>query len=132
MAIGPEQSRLASSVLAVISVPTSTMSTSIQTTSEIPQQDDDDDDWEEDDDSLESDDDGEPKRGESSWRGCISFLCLEVTSLEAPKLLNKLPRNWHKAEELYKYFHLKCYKAQADSAKEEKSKRKTLQGTKSQ
>jgi len=45
-------------VLAVISVPTSTMSTSIQTTSEIPQQDDDDDDWEEDDDSLESDDDG--------------------------------------------------------------------------
>lgn len=44
--------------LAVISVPTSTMSTSIQTTSEIPQQDDDDDDWEEDDDSLESDDDG--------------------------------------------------------------------------
>jgi len=34
------------------------MSTSIQTTSEIPQQDDDDDDWEEDDDSLESDDDG--------------------------------------------------------------------------
>uniref|UniRef100_A0A6P4EC09 Protein lev-9-like n=1 Tax=Drosophila rhopaloa TaxID=1041015 RepID=A0A6P4EC09_DRORH len=40
------------------SVPTSTMSTSVQTTSEIPQQDDDDDDWEEDDDSLESDDDG--------------------------------------------------------------------------
>ncbi|KMY91033.1 uncharacterized protein LOC6732828 isoform X2 [Drosophila simulans] len=45
-------------VYKVISVPTSTMSTSIQTTSEIPQQDDDDDDWDEDDDSLESDDDG--------------------------------------------------------------------------
>ncbi|XP_033250074.1 uncharacterized protein LOC108163900 isoform X1 [Drosophila miranda] len=42
----------------VISVPTSTTGTSVQTTTEIPQQDDDDDDWDEDDDSLESDDDG--------------------------------------------------------------------------
>uniref|UniRef100_A0A6P4EHA5 LOW QUALITY PROTEIN: uncharacterized protein LOC108042246 n=1 Tax=Drosophila rhopaloa TaxID=1041015 RepID=A0A6P4EHA5_DRORH len=45
-------------VYKVTSVPTSTMITSVQTTSEIPQQDDDDDDWGEDDDSLESDDDG--------------------------------------------------------------------------
>jgi len=55
-----------------------------------------------------------------------------VTSNEAPKLLKKLPRNWQKAEELYKSFHLKCYKAKADSAKEEKSKRRTLQGKESQ
>ncbi|XP_017154912.1 uncharacterized protein LOC108163900 isoform X2 [Drosophila miranda] len=45
-------------VYKVISVPTSTTGTSVQTTTEIPQQDDDDDDWDEDDDSLESDDDG--------------------------------------------------------------------------
>ncbi|BFF94306.1 uncharacterized protein DMAD_11983 [Drosophila madeirensis] len=45
-------------VYKVTSVPTSTPGTSVQTTTEIPQQDDDDDDWDEDDDSLESDDDG--------------------------------------------------------------------------